>query len=66
MKILNIFEIWKFCENLKIFILNFRILKFFENFEFYEILWKLKFLNFFLNFEILWKFWLSSAPFEFL
>ena len=47
MKILNIFEIWKFCENLKIFIFNFRILKFFENFE---ILWnfmKTKIFEFF-------------------
>ena len=57
MKILNIFEIWKFCENFQFLFLilefwNFlKILKFFENFE---ILW-----NFMKTriFEFFWKFW---------
>jgi hypothetical protein len=44
MKILNFFEIFKFCENFQI--LNFKIFIFFI----------LKFSNFFKNFKILWNF----------
>jgi hypothetical protein len=56
MKILNIFEIWKFCENFQFLFLILEFWNFLKILKFYEILWKLEFLNFFENFKILWKF----------
>jgi hypothetical protein len=51
MKILNIFEIWKFCENFQFLFLILEFWNFLKILKFYEILWKLKFLKILKSYE---------------